>query len=61
MESGAYVNGSNGNTKWQQFFSTPSKYSGAPNEIDQLKAYENAESNFERLEILFHLPIVQVG
>ena len=55
------MNGSNGNTKWQQFFSTPSKCSGAPNEIDQLKAYENAESNFERLEILFNLPIVQVG
>ena len=47
-------------TKMQHFFSTPSKFCGVPNELDRFKAYENAESNVERLEILFHLPIVQV-
>ena len=46
--------------KMQHFFSTPSKFCGVPNELDRFKAYENAESNVERLEILFHLPIVQV-
>ena len=47
-------------TKMQHFFSTPSKFCGVPNELERYKAYEDAESNVERLEILFHLPIVQV-
>lgn len=50
-------------TKWNKmkyFFSTPSKYPGIANEIDRFKAYENASSNVERLNIIFHLPVVQV-
>ena len=42
------------------FFSTPSKYPGLANEVDRFKAYENATSDVERLELLFHLPVVQV-
>ena len=48
--------------KWrarlQHFFGSIENEKGV--QVDQLEAYENLRSNAERLEFIFHLPMVQV-
>ena len=47
--------------KMKHFFMLPPKHLGVPGTEEKLfKAYEEAETNYEKLEIIFHLPIVQV-
>ena len=47
--------------KMKKFFLLPPKHPGIPGTEENLfKAYEEAETNHEKLEIVFHLPIVQV-
>ena len=46
----------------KKFFLLPPKHPGIPGTEENLfKAYEEAETNHEKLEIVFHLPIVQVS
>ncbi len=45
--------------KMKHFFGSTSMDCGN-NHVDRFEAYEKSTSNEERLEILFHLPIVQV-
>ena len=46
--------------KMKHFFGSTSMDCGNDH-VDKFEAYEKSTSNEERLEILFHLPIVQVG
>ena len=47
--------------KMKKFFLLPTKHPGIPGTEEKLfKAYEEAKTNHEKLEIVFHLPIIEV-
>ena len=47
--------------KMKKFFLLPTKHPGIPGTEEKLfKAYEDAKTNHEKLEIVFHLPIIEV-